>query len=99
MECDAFSIQRLEFLGSEQDELAFGELVSLNHVLPGHDLAGFGSDVLLLEARAVLLGDEVERNLLGGLRRRVELYRDGNEPKAYGSGAHWSRTHGRNDST
>ena len=94
-----FLFQRLELLGSEQDVLAFGELVPFNHVLPGHDLAGFGSDVLLLEPGPVFLGDEIEGNLLGRLRRRVELYRDGNEPKADGSGAHWSRTHGRNDST
>ena len=53
-------LERLELLGLEQHVLILRELVALDDLLARHDLAACATDQLLLDARAVLLVDQVE---------------------------------------
>ena len=57
-----FLLQRLQFVRREGDVLILGELVALDHLVARDDLVVDGTDVLLLETRAALAVQQVERN-------------------------------------
>src|SRR5690606_5239188 len=77
----ALRLQRLQLLVRERDVLPPGELVALHHVLALDLLAVLRADVLLPQARAALLVQPVEGHGRRGLRGRVQLDRDGDEPE------------------
>jgi hypothetical protein len=52
--------KRLELVLGERDVLVLGELVALDHLIAGHDVAVLGADVLLLQLRPALAVQEVE---------------------------------------
>src|SRR5678815_502878 len=81
-----------ELLGAENHVLILGELVALHRVVAGHDLAILGTDVLLLEPRAALLVQHVERDARLRFRRRKQA--DGNRNKTEGDGGCADRASG-----
>src|SRR5713101_2066009 len=88
-------VQGLELLWREEHVLALGELVALGHVVPLDDLVVLGTDVLLLEAGAALLVQQVEAPRGGRLARGKEGDGDRDEPEGDGGGgdrAGWHRT-------
>ncbi len=68
----------LELFGRKHDVAILREFVTLHHVVTFDDRVLLDADVLLLEARSVLLVKKVERNRSFRVRCRVELdrYRD-----------------------
>src|SRR6202049_5114060 len=81
--------QCLDLLGRELHVLILGELVALHHLLAFHDHAFLLAYVLLLQARAVGLVQQVEGDGVRRLSRGVELHRYGDQPEG-----HRQRTYG-----
>ena len=81
-------LERLQLFGREDDVLVLRELVALDRFVAGHDfVVVLGADVLLLEPRAALLVQHVERHARLGLRGRVDVDGDGDEAEGDRGGA------------
>ena len=72
-------LERLQLLGSEHHILVFGEFVALDHLGALDEFAVRHRDVLLLDARAVLLSQQIERDAFRGDGGGVQLDGYGHE--------------------
>src|SRR5207253_2614357 len=86
------ALQRLELVVGDAHVLVLGELVALHEAAPLDRLVARRTERLLLDARAALGVQQVERDV-AARRRRVELDRDGHEPERDRSGAERMRWH------
>jgi hypothetical protein len=62
-------LERLQFLGGEHHVLALREFIALRHLGAFNELSVIDRDVLLFDARAVLLSQQVEGNSFARDRR------------------------------
>ncbi len=83
-------LERLDLLGREAHVLVLGELVALDHLVALDDHAFLLTHVLLAQARAVGLVQQIEGDGVGRLRRRKQLHRDGDQARTTPSGILWN---------
>ena len=74
-------LERLDLLGREGHVLVLGELVALHHVVALDDRAVLHTNVLLLEARAAGLVQQIEGEADWRIASPIELHRDGDQPE------------------
>src|ERR1700730_7186677 len=87
-------LEGLDLIRGEGHVLILGELVTLHHVVTLDDGAVLRADVLLFEPRSASLVQEIERDCVAGLGRRVELHGNCDESEGDCQGSNRARGHG-----
>src|SRR5690606_32525654 len=82
-----------DLLVGELHVLVLGELVALHHLVALDHLAVLLADVLLLQARATTLVQQVEGNGVGCLGGGVQLDRNGHQAEGDGQGTDGAHGH------
>ena len=80
-------LELFDLFVAELHVLVFGEFVAFDHCIAIDDDAFLLTDVLLSQARAAILVQQIERDAVAGLSRRVQLHGNGNESEGDGQGS------------